>query len=102
MNSFGDFRGSFGDFETLAHDTDISKYVFCVYGSDGEHLESYKIIVGWTVLPYDIMLHVIDVQDADEKNFDVRDHMEKNGVQFIMLKDFIGKYGADTHPDYQL
>lgn len=98
--SFADFKGSFGDFETLAHDIDIGKYVFCIYGPNGD-IEAYKMIVGWTVLPYDIMLHVIDVEGT-EGNFEVDTHLEKNGVQLVMLKDFIGPLGAEIHADFQL
>lgn len=101
MSNFGDFRGAFGDFETLAHDVDLSKYVCCIYGPDG-NTEMYKMIVGWTVLPYDILLHVVDVKGTESADFDVDDHMEKNGVQLVLLRDFIGKFGADIHPDFQL
>lgn len=100
MSKFVDFCGAYGDFETMAHDVDLGKYVFCSYGPDGG-VENYKMIVGWTVLPYDILLHVVDVADT-ESNFDLEDHMEKDGVQLVLLKDFIGKYGAEIHPDFQL
>lgn len=100
MSNFGDFRGAFGDFETFAHDVELSKYVFCIYGPDGD-IEMYKIVVGWTVLPYDILLHVVEVEGT-ESNFDLDDHLEKNGVQLVLLRDFIGKFGVEIHPDFQL
>ncbi len=100
MADMKDFRGQFGDFETLAHDTDLEHFVFCSYGPDGG-LEAYKMIVGFTVLPYDILLHVIDVADTPA-NFTVENHLEREGVQFVFLKDFVGKYGVEIHPDFQL
>lgn len=99
MTDYKDFIGAFGDFATLVHDTDITNYVFCSY-ADGA-VEMYKMIVGYTVLPYDILLHVIDVEGT-EADFTVESHVEKNGVQFVFLKDFIGKYGVDIHPSFQL
>lgn len=98
--SFADFKGSFGDFETLAHDVDLGKYVFCIYGPEG-NLEAYKMIVGYTQLPYDILLHVVDVEGTDV-SFEVDDHLEKHGVQLVLLKDFIGPYGVEIHKDFQL
>lgn len=97
-----DFFGSFGDFETFAHDADLGKYVFEIYG-DGSG-DGYKMIVGWTQLPYDILLHIIDVEDAEApaSGFDPVEHARKNGVEMVFLKDFIGKYGASIHPDFQI
>ncbi len=100
MADLKNFIGKFGDFETLDHDVDLSNYVFCIYGPDGA-IESYKMIVGWTKLPYDVLLHVIDVEDT-ESGFTVEDHAEDYGVQFVFLKNFIGPYGADIHKDFQL
>lgn len=100
MSNLVDFIGQFGDFETLDHDVGLKNYVFCIYGPNGG-VEAYKMIVGYTQLPYDILLHVIDVEGT-ESNFDLEDHIKKNGVQFVLLKDFIGPYGAEIHKDFQL
>lgn len=100
MELFSNFIGQFGDFETLDHDVDLGQYVFCTFGPDGE-VEHYKMIVGWTKLPYDILLHVIDVENTDP-DFNVKTHCERRGVQFVLLKDFIGSCGVDVHPDFQL
>lgn len=100
MADMKDFIGAFGDFETMAHDVDLKNFVFCSYGPAGE-IEMYKMIVGYTVLPYDILLHVIDVESTPA-DFTVESHVEKEGVQFVFLKDFIGQYGVDIHPDFQL
>lgn len=100
MSNLTDFIGQFGDFETLDHDVNIGNYVFCIYGPKGD-IESYKMIVGWTQLPYDILLHVIDVTDSDS-NFDVHEYVKDNGVQLVLLKDFIGPYGVEIHKDFQL
>lgn len=100
MANLKEFIGSFGDFETLAHDVDLKNYVFCSYGPAGD-IEMYKMIVGYTQLPYDILLHVIDVENTGE-NFTIEDHIEKEGVELVFLKDFIGQYGVEIHPDFQL
>ena len=100
MADVKEFRGQFGDFETLAHDCGIENFTFCSYGPDGT-IEAYKMIVGFTQLPYDILLHVIDVENTGG-DFDVDTHMEKEGVQLVFLKDFVGKYGVEIHPDFQL
>lgn len=100
MADLTNFIGQFGDFETLDHDVTLGNYVFCIYGPKGD-IESYKMIVGWTQLPYDILLHVIDVTDTDN-NFDVQTHIKDDGVQLVLLKDFIGPYGVEIHKDFQL
>lgn len=94
------FHGAFGDFQTLALDADFDRMVFCSYGPTGE-VESYKVIVGYTVLPYDILLHIIDVQDVEDENFDINSLIQKYGVELCFLKNFIGDYGAEVHPDFQ-
>lgn len=93
------FRGQFGDFETLALDTDLDKFVFCIYGPDGG-IEAYKMIVGWTQTPSDILLHVIDVEGTKE-DFNVDEHIKEEGIQFVMLRDFVGPYGCEIHKDFQ-
>lgn len=98
--SIKEFQGQFGDFETLAYDVEIGRFVFCTYGPEGD-IESYKMIVGFTQLPYDVLLHIIDVEGT-EANFTPEDHMEKEGIELVFLKDFIGKYGVQIHPDFQL
>lgn len=100
MVDIKEFIGQFGDFDTMAHDVDLKNYVFCSYGPAGE-IEMYKMVVGYTVLPYDILLHVIDVEDTPD-NFTVEDHVDKEGVQLVFLKDFIGQFGVEIHPDFQL
>lgn len=94
------FRGGFGDFQTLAHDADIEQYVYCIFGPEG-NVESYKMIVGWTMLPADVLLHVIDVEGTEE-NFDIQAHIEKHGIQLVLLRDFVGPYGCEIHQDFQL
>lgn len=102
MVQLEDFIGAFGDFETLAHDVDLSKVVFCSYGPDGD-TELYFSIVGYTVLPYDIMLHLTDMDSTDSvKDFDLKEHVKKHGLYFMLLRDFLTKYGAEVSPDFQL
>lgn len=100
MADLKNFIGQFGDFETLDHDAELGNYVFCIYGPNGD-IEAYKMIVGWTKLPYDILLHVIDVEGTGD-DFTVQSHVDKEGVQLVMLKDFIGPYGVEIHKDFQL
>lgn len=99
MVDLKDFRGFFGDFQTLDHDVDLKKFVMCSYGPDGK-TETYKVIIGCTILPYDVLLHVIDVEDAED-NVDIDNHIENHGVQLVFLKDFIGAFGVEIHPDFQ-
>lgn len=47
-----------------------------------------------------MLLHLIDVEDAPEEGFDVSEYVQKNGIEMVFLKDFIGKYGATLHPDF--
>ena len=103
MAQIKDFIGGFGDFETLAHDVDLSRMVFCTYGPEGD-TELYFSIVGYTVLPYDIMLHLTDMESTEcsSEDFDVGEHVQKHGICFMLLRDFLTKFGAEVSPDFQL
>lgn len=102
MFELSDFFGRFGDFQTLDLDATLSKYVFCVHGPNGD-IEAYKMIVGWTQLPYDYLLHIISAENltTDHIGEEFRSYVNGNGIEFIFLKDFIGAYGAEIHPDFQ-
>lgn len=101
-----DFTGGFGDFPTLAHDTELLKgaVIKMWYHPDGEpdgsEMPFYKVIVGYTLLPNDILLHVIDVEDEPD-DADVDEVISRRGIEFHLLSRFCGKHGFSIEPRHQ-
>ena len=101
----GDFCGGYGDFETLFHDVDLDKY--CIrfwYHPDNEPEGSetlfYKKIVGYTLLPTDILLHLVSVENVDDIS-DNAELVKENGVQFYLLSRLCGRHGFEIIPEDQ-
>lgn len=102
-----DFAGSFGDFNTFCLDSGLLKgaVVRMWYHPDdqpdGEEILFYKMIVGFTVVPGDILLHVIDVE-GEEDCVDVDELIQKNGIEFHLLSNFSKRHGFSIRPEDQI
>jgi hypothetical protein len=90
MRNFNDFTSGFGDFQTLFLDTDLGDYVCRFYNEDGEAI--YKCIVGYTELPNDILLHIVDCENVDSYD-ELDEAIEKHGVSFQTLTTMLGQDG---------
>ena len=79
-----DFKGAFGDWQTFWHDTDLEYYNIVIesIGEEDIYRSLYRII-GWTKIPKDILLHVIDMSNYADEELAIK----ASGIQFIRLSD---------------
>lgn len=92
MTEINDFFGGFGDFGTFFHDTNLDSRVIRFY-VDGD-IAMNKIIVGYTELPNDILLHMIDVDNCiDWEDYD--EMVEKGDMEFQLLSKMLGDTGFE-------
>ena len=79
------FKGVFADWQTFWQDADLNYYniVVVLNGDKSDiYLHLYRII-GWTKIPTDILLHVIDISNYADEELAVK----ASGIQFIRLSD---------------
>ena len=92
MTEINDFFGGFGDFGTFFHDTNLGSRVIRFY--DDNDIVMNKIIVGYTELPNDILLHMIDVDNCiDWEDYD--EMVEKGDMEFQLLSKMLGDTGFE-------
>lgn len=103
MNLGDIFSRGHGDFETLFHDTDLEQFVICFFTAEGEPGEfpNYKMIIGYTELPDDIMLHLVDMEGVDTF-VDADNEAARHGVEFRSLKGILAGGGFRITPRDQL
>lgn len=94
-----DFKGCFGDWDTLWLDTILYKYnivIDFVVREEDIYRSLYRII-GWTKIPQDILLHVINMSNYADEELAVK----ASGIQFIRLSDInkISIYPGDQDFD---
>lgn len=93
-----DFKGAFGDWQTFWHDTGLEYYNIVIesIGEEDIYRSLYRII-GWTKIPKDILLHVIDMSNYADEELAVK----ASGIQFIRLSDIkkISIYPSDQDFD---
>lgn len=79
-----DFKGCFGDWDTLWQDTDIKYYNIVIesIGEEDTYCHLYRII-GWTKIPKDILLHVMDMSNYADEELAIK----ASGIQFIRLSN---------------
>lgn len=94
MNSFI-FSNGFDSFEDLFDDTDLDNYVIRFYDEDGSAI--FKMITGYTLLPNDILLHLVDTEGCDTLD-EVLESMKEYGTSFRTLSSIAGRDGFDIIP----
>lgn len=99
MKKMYNFVGMFNSFEALMRRGGFSDLVCRFYDSEGEAI--YKVIVGMTALPNDVMLHMVDAEGMDEV-MDIPNAIEEFGIEFRSLSTMMGEYGFDIIPFDQL
>lgn len=79
-----DFKGAFGDWQTFWHDTSLEYYNIVIesIGEEDIYRSLYRII-GWTKIPKDILLHIMDMSLYADEELAVK----ASGIQFIRLSD---------------
>lgn len=79
-----DFKGCFGDWETLWLDTILYNYNIVIesIGEEDTYHHLYRII-GWTKIPKDILLHIMDMSIYADEELAVK----ASGIQFIRLSN---------------
>lgn len=103
MSNLSDFAGAFGDFTTMALDTGLLKgaVIKMWYHPDGEpdgsEMPFYKVIVGYTMLPTDVLLHIVDVEEEPD-DVDIDELIERAGIEFHLLSRFCGRHGFSILP----
>lgn len=95
-----DFKGCFGDFETMFLDTDFQNYVLKIWHEipNGEPFALYKKVIGYTKLQHDYLLHIIDVEDENDVDDDVL--INKYGIEFVLLSNLV-QSGFEIDPTDQ-
>lgn len=83
---YADFTGDFGDFETLFHDAELSKYNIRFW-MDGYCWK--KRITGITRLDNDYLLHLVNVGEEEEDE-ETETLLKKHGIEFVALSIIIG------------
>ena len=80
-----DFKGCFGDWDTLWLDTILYKCNLTIDFAVREEdiYRSLYHIIGWTKIPKDILLHVIDMSNYADEELAIK----ASGIQFIRLSD---------------
>lgn len=95
MNLYENFKGGFGDWITMASDTDLKDYILRVWFDpdtpDGDLCDLYFKIIGYTVLPNDILLHLVDVMDDTP----TEEWANQHGVIFQLLSNLCGRHGFE-------
>ena len=93
-----DFKSAFGDWQTFWQDTGLEYYNIVIesIGEEDIYRSLYRII-GWTKIPKDILLHVIDMSNYADEELAVK----ASGIQFIRLSDIkkISIYPSDQDFD---
>lgn len=93
-----DFKGAFGDWQTFWQDTGLEYYNIVIesVGEEDIHRSLYRVI-GWTKIPKDILLHVIDMSNYADEELAIK----ASGIQFIRLSDVkkISIYPSDQDFD---
>lgn len=95
MKLYEAFRGGYGDWTTMALDTDITNYVIRVWfdpksTTEIAPLDLYFKIIGYTELPNDILLHLVSVEDEPAE-----DSANRHGVTFQLLSNLCGRHGFE-------
>ena len=94
-----DFKGAFGDWQTFWQDTDLRYYNLTIdfFVREGDIYRSLYRIIGWTKIPKDILLHVIDMSNYADEELAIK----ASGIQFIRLSDIkkISIYPSDQDFD---
>ena len=69
-----DFKGAFGDWQTFWQDTDLRYYNLIIDFAvkEGDIYQSLYRIIGWTKIPKDILLHVIDMSNYANEELAVK------------------------------
>lgn len=80
-----DFKGGFEDWQNFWQNAYIERYNVIIDFTIREEdiYRSLYRIIGWTKIPKDILLHVIDVSNYDDEELAIK----AGGVQFIRLSD---------------
>lgn len=94
-----DFKGCFGDWQTFWQDTGLDYYnltIDFVVREENIYHRLYRLI-GWTKIPKDILLHVIDMSNYADEELAIK----ASGIQFIRLSDIkkISIYPGDQDFD---
>lgn len=108
MKDLMDFTGGFADFETLFSDTDFDEYVIRFYHNDNPTRPGnndghafFKVVIGYTALGNDILLHMVDAEAADTWD-EIYENAERYGVEFQLLSKMLGNHGFEIIPADQV
>lgn len=91
MNRLFKLTGSFASFPELFKNADLGNLICRFY--DGGYAV-YKTIIGFTMLPNDIMLHMVDVEEIDETPL-IEIAIERYGIEMRLLSTMMGESGLD-------
>ena len=96
------FAHCFGDFETMFLDTDLNGWVIRSYYDehDGDTLDGtakYHVIVGYTQLPDDILLHLASAENVNSYD-ELEDSIQSHGLTFERMSTFINRHGFAIYP----
>lgn len=96
------FDRGYKDFATFFNKTDLSRYVIRAWSIiDGEDVPCLYRIIGYTMIPNDILLHVVDMDNRKPEE-DIDMLVGTDGVFFISLAKAIKDYGLELLPEDQL
>lgn len=98
MDNIYDFCGSFDSFDELLHETVMYERVVRFF-VDGEAV--YKVIVGSTKIPNDILLHMVDAEGMTDIS-EIDEAIENFGLEFQKLSTLLGADGMEIVPFDQL
>lgn len=59
---------------------------------DGSEIPFYKVIVGYTMLPNDILLHLVDVE-GEPDDVDIDELIKRQGIEFHLMSRVCGRHG---------
>lgn len=101
-SNYADFMGGFKSFYDLTENTTLLGKIIVFWfipegGTEQDMVAITKRIVGFTNIPNDVMLHLIEV-DTSENPPTYEEQMEANGVQFIKLSTVLGDRGMAIMP----
>ena len=95
MLNIKEFIGHFGDFYTLAHDTDLENFVVRRWNETGDDATFYYII-GSVPIGNELFL-IVTTAEGVEDHYEA---VEKYGVSIIAAKEFF-EYGIEIRPNDQ-
>lgn len=99
MENIFDFCGNFDSFDELMDETEMYEKVVRFFTEDGDAV--YKIIVGSTAIPGDILLHMVDAEGMTDIS-EIDEAIKNFGLEFQKLSTLLGTDGMEIVPFDQL